>query len=233
MEIGIAISSEEQAPADLIRTAKSAEEAGLGFGLISDHIHPWIDAQGHSGFVWSVLGAIAQETESFRIGTGVTCPTMRIHPAIVAHAAATVACLMPGRFFLGVGTGENLNEHVLGAKWPAPDELLEMLEEAVEVMRLLWQGGYQTHRGNHYTVENLRIFDLPDEPVDVAVAEMQPKAAELAGRVGDALINVAPKQEIVKQFDEGGGKGKPKYGQITVCYAESKERAKTRAFEVW
>jgi len=233
MEIGIAISAEEQAPADLVRTAKSAEEAGLGFGLISDHIHPWIDAQGHSGFVWSVLGAIAQETESFRIGTGVTCPTMRIHPAIVAHAAATVACLMPGRFFLGVGTGENLNEHVLGAKWPAPDERLEMLEEAVEVIRLLWQGGYQTHRGKHYTVENLRIFDLPDEPIEIAVAAMQPQAAQLAGRIGDALINVAPKDEIVEKFDESGGEGKPKYGQMTVCYAKSKDEAKKIAFENW
>src|SRR3954469_2773862 len=233
MEIGIAISAEEQAPADLVRTAKSAEEAGLGFGLISDHIHPWIDAQGHSGFVWAVLGALAQETESFRIGTGVTCPTMRIHPGIVAHAAATVACLMPGRFFLGVGTGENLNEHVLGAKWPAPDERLEMLEEAVEVIRLLWQGDYQTHRGKHYTVENLRIFDLPDEPVEIAVAAMQPQAAKLAGRIGDALINVAPKEEIVEKFDEGGGEGKPKYGQMTVCYAKSKDEAKKIAFENW
>src|SRR3954447_6323861 len=217
MKLGIALSSEENSPADLVRHARAAEAAGLGFGLISDHIHPWVDAQGHSPFVWSVLGAIAQQTERFRIGTGVTCPLIRIHPAIIAHAAATVACLMPGRFFLGVGTGENLNEHVLGAKWPAPDERLEMLEEAVEVIRLLWQGGYQTHRGKHYTVENLRIFDVPDEPVEIAVAAsaapaepveiavaaMQPNAAELAGRVGDALINVAPREEIVEKFDEG------------------------------
>jgi coenzyme F420-dependent glucose-6-phosphate dehydrogenase len=233
MELGYAFSSEEHPPADLVRHGRAAEEAGFGFGLISDHIHPWVDAQGHSGFVWSVIGAIAEATERFTIGTGVTCPMIRTHPAIIAHAAATSACLMPGRFFLGVGTGENLNEHVLGAKWPAPDERLEMLEEAIEVMRLLWQGDYQTHRGKHYTVENLRIFDLPEEPIDVAVAAMQPKAAELAGRVGDALINVAPKNEIVKQFDEGGGKGKPKYGQITVCYADSKEQAKQTAFEVW
>jgi coenzyme F420-dependent glucose-6-phosphate dehydrogenase len=233
MELGYAFSSEEHSPADLVRHARAAEEAGFGFGLISDHIHPWVDAQGHSGFVWSVIGAIAEATKRFKLGTGVTCPTIRTHPAIIAHATATSACLMPGRFFLGVGTGENLNEHVLGAKWPAPDQRLEMLEEAIEVMRLLWQGDYQTHRGKHYTVENLRIFDLPDEPVDVAVAAMQPKAAELAGRVGDALINVAPKKEIVKRFDEGGGKGKPKYGQITVCYADSKEQAKKTAFEVW
>jgi coenzyme F420-dependent glucose-6-phosphate dehydrogenase len=233
VELGIALSSEEQSPAELVRNARAAEEAGLGFGLISDHIHPWINAQGHSGFVWAVLGSIAQETGSFRIGTGVTCPLIRIHPAIVAHAAATVACLMPGRFFLGVGTGENLNEHVLGAKWPAPDERLEMLEEAVVLMRQLWEGGYQTHRGKHYTVENLRIFDLPDDPIDVAVAAMQPQAAELAGRIGDALVNVAPKQEIVQKFDEAGGSGKPKYGQITVCWAKSKDEAKKTAFENW
>jgi coenzyme F420-dependent glucose-6-phosphate dehydrogenase len=233
MELGIALSSEEQSPVELVRTAGEAEKAGLRFGLISDHIHPWVDAQGHSGFVWSVLGAIGQSTSEFRIGTGVTCPLMRIHPAIIAHAAATVACLMPGRFFLGVGTGENLNEHVTGAKWPAPDERLEMLEEAVGVMRQLWQGGYQTHRGKHYTVEKARIFDLPEEPVEIAVAAMQPQAAELAGTIGDALVNVAPQQEIVEKFEEAGGNGKPKYGQVTVCWAKSKDEAKKTAFENW
>jgi coenzyme F420-dependent glucose-6-phosphate dehydrogenase len=233
VELGYALSSEEHPPPDLVRNARAAEDAGFGFGLISDHIHPWVDAQGHSAFVWSVIGGIAQATERFRIGTGVTCPLIRIHPAIIAHAAATSACLMPGRFFLGIGTGENLNEHVLGAKWPAPDERLEMLEEAVEVMRLLWQGDYQTHRGKHYTVENLRIFDVPEEPIEIAIAAMQPQAAELAGRIGDSLINVAPKEEIVEKFEEGGGKGKPRYGQITVCYAESKDAAKTTAFETW
>jgi coenzyme F420-dependent glucose-6-phosphate dehydrogenase len=233
VELGYALSSEEHSPADLVRHARAAEEAGFEFGLISDHIHPWVDAQGHSPFVWSVIGAIGQATERFRIGTGVTCPLIRIHPAIVAHAAATCACLIPGRFFLGVGTGENLNEHVLGAKWPAPDERVEMLEEAVEVIRLLWQGGYQTHRGKHYTVENLRIFDLPDEPVEIAVAAMKPNAAELAGRIGDALINVAPKEKIVDKFDEAGGEGKPKYAQVTVCHADSKEEAKKIAYETW
>ncbi len=168
-EFGYALSSEEHLPNDLVRYAQRAEAAGFTFAGISDHFHPWVDKQGQSPFVWSVLGGIAHATERFRIGTGVTCPMIRIHPAIIAHAAATVACLMPGRFFLGVGTGENLNEHVTGAKWPAPDERLEMLEEAVTVMRLLWEGGYQTHRGKHYTVEHARIFDLPDDPIEVAV----------------------------------------------------------------
>ncbi|MGI8606814.1 MAG: TIGR03557 family F420-dependent LLM class oxidoreductase, partial [Gaiellaceae bacterium] len=151
-QIGYALSSEEHPPNDLVRFGALAEEAGFGYALISDHYHPWVDAQGESPFVWSVIGGIAQATDRIRLGTGVTCPTMRIHPAIVAHAAATSAAMMPGRFFLGVGTGENLNEHILGDHWPAPDERLELLEEAVEVIRLLWQGGYQTYRGKHYTV---------------------------------------------------------------------------------
>jgi coenzyme F420-dependent glucose-6-phosphate dehydrogenase len=233
MELGYHLSSEEHSPADLVRNARAAEEAGFGFGFISDHFHPWVDAQGHSPFVWAVVGGIAQVTERFRIGTGVTCPLIRIHPAIVAHAAATCACLMPGRFILGVGTGENLNEHVVGAKWPARDERLEMLEEAVDVIRLLWQGGYQTHRGKHYTVEHARIFDLPDKPIELAIAAMKPRAAKLAGRVGDSLINVAPKEKIIKNFEDGGGKGKPKYGKLTVCFAASKDEARKIAFEIW
>jgi coenzyme F420-dependent glucose-6-phosphate dehydrogenase len=233
VELGYSLSSEEHSPADLVAQARLAEEAGFGFGLISDHIHPWTNRQGHSAFVWGVLGGIARATQRFRIGTGVTCPLIRTHPAIVAHAAATTACLMPGRFFLGVGTGENLNEHVLGGKWPAPDERLSMLEEAIAVMRRLWEGNYVTHRGRHYTVERLRIFDVPEQGVEVAVAAMQPQAAKLAGRLGDGLINVAPRPEIIESFDESGGKGKPKYGQVTVCYAESKEQAKRTAFEFW
>jgi coenzyme F420-dependent glucose-6-phosphate dehydrogenase len=232
-KLGYALSSEEHGPLDLVRNARAAEEAGFTFGLISDHYHPWIDRQGHSPFVWSVIGGIAHATDGFRLGTGVTCPTIRIHPAIVAQAAATCACLMPGRFFLGVGTGENLNEHILGDRWPAPDERLEMLEESVEVMRKLWEGDYVTHRGKHYTVEHARVFDVPDDGVEVAVAAMQPQAAELAGRIGDAYVNVSPEDGLVEKFEEGGGKGKPKYGQVTCCYADSKEKAKELAFEVW
>ncbi len=232
-ELGYAMSSEEHTPSDLVRNAKMAEDAGFTFGLISDHFHPWIDAQGHSAFVWSVIGGISQATERFRIGTGVTCPMIRIHPAIVAQAAATCATLMPGRFFLGVGTGEALNEHILGDKWPAPDERLEMLEEAIEVMRTLWQGGYQTHRGKHYTVEHAKIFDLPDEAIEVAVAAAQPKAAELAGRIGDSFVGTSPDEEVIQTFDQAGGAGKPKYGQLTCCWAASKEEAKQTAWEQW
>ncbi|MDX6449736.1 MAG: hypothetical protein QOH02_1303 [Gaiellaceae bacterium] len=232
-ELGYALSSEEHAPGELVRNAARAEEAGFTFALISDHIHPWVDAQGHSAFVWSAIGAIAQATERLKLGTGVTCPMIRIHPAIVAHAAATCALLMEGRFFLGVGSGENLNEHVTGAKWPAPDERLEMLEEAVQVIRLLWKGGYQTHRGKHYTVEHTRIFDLPDEPIEVAVAAMQPKAAELAGRIGDSFVNVTPDEELVAKFDAGGAKGRSKYGQVTGCFAKTEDEARKKVAEVW
>src|SRR5215218_4003093 len=153
MELGYALSSEEHGPNDLVRNAKAAEDAGFTFALISDHYHPWVDAQGQSPFVWAVIGGIAQATERLRLGTGVTCPTVRIHPAVIAQAAATVADMMPGRFFLGVGSGENLNEHILGDRWPAIDERRDMLEEAIELIRTLWQGGEQTFRGDYYVVE--------------------------------------------------------------------------------
>jgi coenzyme F420-dependent glucose-6-phosphate dehydrogenase len=232
-QIGYTLSSEEFGPRELVRFAARCEEAGFDFASISDHFHPWVDAQGHSPFVWSVIGGVAQATERLRLGTGVTCPTIRIHPAIVAQAAATSQVMMEGRFFLGVGTGEELNEHVTGARWPGPQERLEMLEEAIEVMRLLWQGGYQSHYGKHYTVEQARIYTLPDEPVPIAVAAAQPTAARLAGSLGDAFIGVSPEQEIVQEFAGAGGSGKPRYGQLTVCYAESEDEAKRTALEIW
>ncbi|HEX6490492.1 MAG TPA: TIGR03557 family F420-dependent LLM class oxidoreductase [Gaiellaceae bacterium] len=232
-ELGYSLSSEEQGPAALVRFAKAAEAAGFTYALVSDHFHPWVDRQGNSPFVWSVLGGMAQATERIRIGTGVTCPLIRIHPAIIAQAAATTAAMMPGRFFLGVGSGENLNEHILGDKWPAPDERLEMLEEAVQLIRLLWQGGYRTHRGRHYTVEQARLYTLPDQPPELCVAAAQPRAAELAGRIGDGLIAVAPESGLVERFEQAGGEGKPRYGHLTVCWASSEEEARRTAHERW
>ena len=232
-EFGYALSSEEHGPTQLVENARKAEQHGFEFALVSDHFHPWTDSQGQSPFVWSVIGAIAQATERIRLGTGVTCPTIRIHPAIVAQAAATSAAMMPERFFLGVGTGENLNEHILGDHWPAPDERLELLEEAIEVMRLLWQGGYQTHRGKHYTVENARLYTLPEQPVEIAVAAAKENAAELAGRVGDAFVNTAPEREPIEAFERAGGKGKPKYGQLTVCWAKSDDEGAKTVHEIW
>jgi|SRR5215207_191950 len=232
-EFGYALSSEEHPPHALVENARKAEDLGFEFAMISDHFHPWTDRQGNSPFVWSVIGAISHATERIRLGTGVTCPTIRIHPAIVAHAAATSAVLMEGRFVLGVGTGENLNEHVLGDHWPAPDERIEMLEEAIAVIRQLWEGGYQTHRGKHYTVENARLYTLPEQPVQIAVAAAKEQAAELAGRVGDAFVNTAPDPEQIDQFERAGGKGKPKYGQITVCWAKDEDEAARRVHEIW
>jgi coenzyme F420-dependent glucose-6-phosphate dehydrogenase len=232
MELGYWLSSEEHAPNDLVAHARAAEDAGFAFAVISDHFHPWIDEQGQSPFVWSVIGGIAASTTRITIGTGVTCPLIRIHPAIVAHAAATAASMLPGRFFLGVGTGENLNEHVTGSKWPAPDERLEMLEEAVAVIRLLWQGGYQTHRGMHYTVEQARLYTLPQAPAPIVVAAAQDQAARLAGRIGDGYMNTAPDEDTLKEYVKAGGKG-PKHGKVTGCFAASEDEAKQVAYERW
>jgi coenzyme F420-dependent glucose-6-phosphate dehydrogenase len=229
---GYWLSAEEHAPLDLVEHAVRAEELGFSFAMISDHFHPWLDEQGHGPFVWSVLGGIAARTERIEVATGVTCPTMRTHPAIIAHAAATCAAMLPGRFTLGVGTGENLNEHVLGDRWPAPDERIAMLEEAIEVMRLLWQGGEQTHRGTHYTVDHARLYTLPDGEIPVAVAAAKPNAAELAGRLGDALVNTVPDEEIVRLYREAGGDG-PRYGQVRICWAEDEGEARKTVHRLW
>lgn len=226
---GYHLSAEEHPPNDLVRNARRAEELGLEFALVSDHFHPWVDQQGHGGFVWNLVGAIGVATERLRLGTGVTCPLIRTHPAIIAHAAATSAVMLEGRFFLGVGTGENLNEHVLGDRWPAPDERLDMLEEAIALMRTLWEGGYQTFRGDHYVVEQARIYDLPDEPIPVAVAAAAENAAELAGRVGDALVSTAPTEEVVESYRQGGGSG-ARYGKVTLCWADSEDEGKETAY---
>ena len=232
-EFGYALSSEEHGPRELVANAAKAEAAGFDFLMVSDHYHPWTDRQGNSPFVWSVIGGIAQVTERAWLGTGVTCPTMRIHPAVIAQAAATSAALMPGRFRLGVGTGENLNEHILGDHWPETDVRREMLEEAIEVMRLLWQGGMKSWRGRHYTVEQARIYSLPDEPPEVFVAASGPQSIELAGRVGDGYIGLAPEAENVDRFKKAGGEGKPVVGQIEVCWAKSEDEAVDTVHEWW
>ena len=185
MKIGYFLSSEEWGPHDLISQAVKAEQAGFEGLWISDHYHPWNDEQGHSPFVWSVIGAIAQATESMKVTTAVTCPTVRIHPAIIAQAAATSAVLLDGRFCLGLGSGEALNEHILGGRWPGADERLEMLEEAVEVIRALWQGGVQHHRGRHYRVEHARVYDLPEPAPPIVLSGFGPKSVKLAARIGD------------------------------------------------
>jgi coenzyme F420-dependent glucose-6-phosphate dehydrogenase len=231
-ELGYAISSEEHPPNALVENARRAEEVGFTHALVSDHYHPWVDKQGESPFVWAVIGGIAQVTKKIRLGTGVTCPTIRTHPAVIAQAAATAAVMLPGRFFLGVGTGENLNEHILGDRWPPGDVRLEMLSEAIDIMRLLWQGGYQSHHGRYYTVEDARIYTLPDDPPPIVVAASKPRAARLAA-AQDGLIGVSPERELLEAFESAGGKGKPRFGQVTVCWAKSEAEARQTAREWW
>jgi G6PDH family F420-dependent oxidoreductase len=231
-QIGYALSSEEHAPNDLVAHAKLAEELGFDFLVISDHYHPWIDRQGHSPFVWSVLGALAHTT-TLPVATGVTCPTMRIHPAILAQSTATVAAMMPGRFSFGVGTGEALNEHILGDVWPEWEVRAEMLDEAIELIRELWKGEQLSHYGDHFTVVNARIYDTPPGPVPVIYAASGPKAAERAGRIGDAMVITSADGETITAFRGAGGKDKPIYGQTTVCWGKDEASAKRTMKEIW
>ena len=231
--IGFTLSSEEHGPGELLLYGRIAEEIGFDFLSISDHFHPWTSRQGQSPFVWNVLGGLSVKTERIPIMTGVTCPTMRVHPAIVAQAAATTAALLPDRFILGVGSGENLNEHVIGLGWPHPKERLDMLDEAIFLMRRLWTGELVSEWTDHYTVDRARIYTLPESPPPVAVAASSPAAAELAGRAGDAFISTAPERELVEAFRTAGGDGKPVFGQLTVCYGPDEQKAAEEALEWW
>jgi coenzyme F420-dependent glucose-6-phosphate dehydrogenase len=230
---GYALSSEEHAPSALIRNAKAAEDAGFEFAFISDHFHPWAHEQGQSPFVWSVLGGIAQVTERIRLGTGVTCPTVRIHPAIIAQAAATTALMLPGRFMLGVGSGENLNEHITGSKWPSPKIRLAMLEDAVTLILKLWKGGLQNYDGKYFRAEDARIFSLPKEPPPIFIAASKKHAARLAGKLGQGLIATKADPELIDAFSKAGGQNKPRYGQVTICWAKSEEAGQSEAKKIW
>ncbi|MDI3418375.1 LLM class F420-dependent oxidoreductase [Streptomyces luteolus] len=229
---GYFLASEEFGPAELLAQAKAAEQAGFDALAISDHYHPWTDAQGQSPFVWSMIGALSQVT-SLPVTTLVTCPTVRMHPALNAQAAATSAVLTNGRFRFGLGTGEALNEHVLGGAWPAADQRLAMLEEAVEVMRQLLTGRRTTHRGQHYTVENARIHTLPDEPPPLYVSAFGPQAAALAGRIADGFVTMTPDGELVEHFRDAGGTGKPVLGGLKVCWGRDRDQAVKTAHRLW
>ena len=230
-ELGYFLTSEEHGPRELVRFARMGEEAGLEDVLISDHYHPWLDRQGESPFVWSVIGAIASTTK-VRVTTGVTCPTVRIHPAIIAHAAATSSLLLGGRFILGVGSGEALNEHILGDRWPPADIRLEMLDEAVDLMRELWRGGFVSHHGTYYTVENARIYSAPETPPPVYVSGFGPKATRLAARIGEGFVNVAPAPDAVRLYRDEGGKG-PAIAAVKVCWGTDESAARKLASDVW
>jgi coenzyme F420-dependent glucose-6-phosphate dehydrogenase len=233
LEFGYWLSSEEHDPKVLVRNAARAEEIGFRLAGISDHFHPWVREQGQSPFVWSVLGGIAEATDQLRVGTGVTAPLIRMHPAIVAHAAATAAVMLDGRFFLGVGTGERLNEHITGVHWPRPDVRREMLEEAVSIIRRLWEGEPVDHHGAHYTVEQAQLFTRPERPPPIVVAGSSTKSAELAGRIGDGFFGVIPSSLHVDTFEGAGGAGKPRVAQIHVCWAATEDQARQTATRWW
>jgi G6PDH family F420-dependent oxidoreductase len=222
----------EQAPPDqLIRDVQSAERAGFDFSVISDHYQPWLSSQGHSGYAWSILGAAAQATERIPLMTFVTCPIMRYHPAVVAQKAATMQILAGGRFRLGLGAGENLNEHVVGERWPMAGVRHEMLSEAVDVISALFDGGNVTYRGEYFDVEQAKLWDLPETRVPIGVAVSGQESCRLAGEKADVMIATEPKAELGEMFDAAGGSGKPRVGQIALAYDTDRDAAIKRAHE--
>jgi G6PDH family F420-dependent oxidoreductase len=233
VELGYKLAGEEHSPRALVCYAKQAEDAGFTFAMLSDHYHPWIAEQGQSPFVWSVIGSIAQATERLRVGIGVTCPLIRMHPAIVAQAAATTAALLPGRFMLGVGTGENLNEHIFGDYWPPGATRRAMLEEAMALIRSLWQGGLRSHKGQYYTVENAQLYTLPELLPPMLIAASGTRSAHMAGRLGDGLITVGIHAKLVDRFIAAGGAGKPRYTELSVCWAPDEAEARRLAHARW
>jgi G6PDH family F420-dependent oxidoreductase len=228
---GYTLMGEGHDPRTLVRNAVRAEEEGFDFLVFSDHYHPWLPSQEHSPFVWSVLGAVAEATERIELATMVTCPIVRYHPAIIAQAAATIGVMSDGRFTLGLGTGERLNEHVVGAGWPPADVRQEMLAEAIEVMRRLWSGEYVSHRGPHFTVEDARIFDLPEEEIPVFVAAGGPQAARLAAEAGDGICATEPDPSLVETFAAAGGAHADTWGQLALSWHRDREAAVARAHD--
>ncbi len=233
IKVGYFLSCEEFGPLELLRQGRMAEDAGFEGLWISDHYHPWVEAQGESPFVWSVIGGLSQVTQRIPVYTAVTCPTVRIHPAILAQATATSATMLPGRFGFGVGSGEALNEHIFGDAWPSTDVRLEMLEEAIEIIRLLWEGDTKDYDGRYYMVENARIYTLPDEPPPILVSGFGPKSIRLAGRIGDGYMNVAPDGEMLSLFRSSGGGDKPAHGAFKVCYGRDHDECVRTAHRKW
>ncbi|MFE3284011.1 TIGR03557 family F420-dependent LLM class oxidoreductase, partial [Streptomyces sp. NPDC059233] len=231
VRIGYTMMTEQAGPRELVSHVVGAEDAGFDFSVISDHSFPWLESQGHAPYAWSVLGAAAQATARIPLMTYVTCPTFRYHPAVVAQKAATMQILSGGRFRLGLGSGENLNEHIVGAGWPAAHVRLEMLEEAVDIIRRMLDGENVSHHGAHFDVENARLWDVPDRPPPIGIAVSGPRSCELAGARGDLVIATEPKRELLEAFEEHGGAGKPRIGQVPVCYDSDREAAVARAHD--
>ncbi|WP_214406846.1 TIGR03557 family F420-dependent LLM class oxidoreductase [Pseudonocardia lacus] len=230
MQIGYKLAAEAFGPQELVRQAVLAERAGFDFVEISDHYHPWLDVQGHSPFAWTVLGAIAAKTERIELATGVTCPTVRYHPAIIAQAAATLALVSDGRFTLGIGSGERLNEHVVGKGFPGVHERQAMLREALEIIRLLWRGGYQNYDGRYLRLEDARVFDLPERLPLIAVAAGGPAAARMAAELGDAMFATEPRPDLVEAYRGAGGSG-PRYAEAPLAWAPDEKTAADAVLE--
>ncbi|RIK96366.1 MAG: LLM class F420-dependent oxidoreductase [Proteobacteria bacterium] len=223
--LGYKLMTEELGPRELVTCAVRAEEAGFEFAAISDHFFPWLDEQGHSPFAWSVLGAIATATERIGLMTAVTCPTLRYHPAIVAQAAATVSLLSNGRFRLGLGSGERLNEHVVGGGWPSVQIRQELLEEAVDIIRLLFEGRMASYEGQHIQLESARLFDLPDAPPEILLAAGGPQAARIAAEKADGLVASETDPDLVSVYRDAGGDG-PCYVEVSMCWSQSEDEAR-------
>jgi coenzyme F420-dependent glucose-6-phosphate dehydrogenase len=232
-ELGYWLSSEEHAPRDLVRHAELAEASGFATAMISDHLVPWVPQQAQSGFVWSVLGAIATATRELRVGTGVSAPIHRMHPLVLAHAAATIETLMPGRFFLGLGTGERLNESAMGQHWPRPAERRSMLREAIEIIRSLWSGDVVTRTGDHFTLERAQLFSLPAVPPPIVLAASGAGVARLAGEAGDGLLSATADPSLVDAFEAAGGRGRPRMLQLHVCWARDDDEAREAVRRWW
>ncbi|GAA2305226.1 LLM class F420-dependent oxidoreductase [Streptomyces kunmingensis] len=231
VQIGYTMMTEQAGPRDLVRHVVAAEEAGFDFSVTSDHYSPWLAEQGHSPYAWAVLGAAAQATSHIPLMTYVTCPTTRYHPAVVAQKAATLQLLSEGRFRLGLGSGENLNERVVGGGWPAPAVRLEKFEEAVGIIRALLDGEELTHHGRHFEVDRARLWDRPDAAPPIGVAVSGPASCALAGRVADLVIATEPRADLIDAFGRAGGAGKPRVGQLPVCYDPDRSAAVKRAHE--
>jgi G6PDH family F420-dependent oxidoreductase len=231
VQVGYTMMCEQAGPRQLVDDVVAAEAAGFDFAVISDHYFPWLAAQGHSPYAWSVLGAAAWATSTIPLMTYVTCPTFRYHPAVIAQKAATVQLLSEGRFTLGLGAGENLNEHIVGGGWPAVDVRHAMLREAVEIIRRLWAGGYVTFEGEHFEVQSAKVWDLPDRLPDIGIAVSGAQSTALAGELADAMIAVEPEPSLGASFDEAGGAGKPRIGQTGVSYDTDTKAAVARAHE--
>jgi G6PDH family F420-dependent oxidoreductase len=231
VQLGYTLMCEQSPPGSLIANAIAAEQAGFDFEVISDHYFPWLDSQGHSPNAWPVLGAVAHATDHVELMTYVTCPIMRYHPAVIAQLAATVGLISDGRFTLGLGAGENLNEHVIGQGWPPVNVRHEMLSEAIDIIRALFSGGYVNYAGDHYRVDSAKLWDVGAEPPQIGVAVSGSRSCALAGQKADVMIAVEPKSSLGEKFDAAGGSGKPRVGQVPICYDADRNVAIERAHD--